>query len=126
MPDGDPEFLGTAHTCFMYKLWYRVICLTDTAELAPFHPPTISDDFCRLDRSDRHYRRTSYNVLLQWQSVPDSLVLFTLSLTVKPFASWSPGASDESFIKATVSCVGPSFISAFSGSEGRAKLFEDR
>lgn len=128
MPDGDPEFLGlvTLVSSTNCGITLSVLLIPDTAELAPFHPLTITDDFCRLDQLHLHHRRTSYNVLLQWPSVPDSLLLFTLPLTVKPFTSWSPGASDESFIKATVSCVGPSFVSASSGSEGNTKLCEDR
>lgn len=48
----------------------------------------------------------SHNVpLLQWPPVPDSMLFFHPSQTVKPLASWLPGASDESFIKATVSCA---------------------
>lgn len=48
----------------------------------------------------------SHDVLLhQWPPVPDSMLFFHPSQTVKPLASWLPGASNESFIKATVSCV---------------------
>lgn len=48
----------------------------------------------------------SHNVLLlQWPAVPDSMLFFHPSQTVKPLASCLPGAADESFIKATVSCV---------------------
>lgn len=48
----------------------------------------------------------SHNVLLpQWPPAPDSMLFCHPSQTVKPLASWLPGASNESFIKATVSCV---------------------
>lgn len=63
--------------------------------------------------------------LLRWSPVPDSMLFFHPSRIVKPLASLLPGDSDESFIKATVSCVAHLFFSAFSGSEGAAKLFQD-
>lgn len=93
----------------------------------PFHSRTISNDTLQSRPSSlrqHHLTRAlpascllptkSHNVvLLQWPLVPDSMLFFNPFQTVKPLASWLPGASNESFIKATVSCVAHLFSHPF-------------
>lgn len=93
----------------------------------PFHSLTISNNTLQIRASSlrqHHLTRAlpslyllptkSHNVvLLEWPPVPDSMLFFNPFQTVKPLGSWLPGASNESFIKAPVSCVAHLFSQLF-------------